>query len=263
MRFYGRAQKGTRQCRRCGQRRLRIRPCGRAVAIGVGTARTTVPGWMRCSTSSPCRAPGICRRSTRSGQRRRRSRRAHPALESVIHGQGPRGIDRVRNRGTDGFARTAARAVLAASLPCRGLLLTAAGEPPDQPALVSPGWRAVASRPGLRCSAAGPPGGLLAVALPAARRTRPLPPDRAAITPRNQACCADFRQKRGFSGGHELVAEHMEENPSTGHCPEKSRYAAPVAAAPKPRPYRHGPVRFRKTAMKLDPIRPTSGPSMR
>ncbi len=139
-RLAGRGRQGARGA--CGPARgpVRIHPApggsgaGRGQgrtgpAAGVGTARTTGPGWMRCSTSRPCRAPGSCRRPTGSGRRRHPSRRAHPAIESAIHGWEPSGLDRVRSRGADGFARTVARAVLAANLPRLGLLLTAAEAP--------------------------------------------------------------------------------------------------------------------------------------
>ena len=51
------------------------------------------------------------------------ARRAHPAIESAIHGLEHRGLDRVRHHGADGFARAVALSVLAANLHRLGGLL--------------------------------------------------------------------------------------------------------------------------------------------
>ena len=51
------------------------------------------------------------------------ARRQHPAVESAINHLEHRGLDRVRTRGADGFARTVALSVLAANLHRLGRLL--------------------------------------------------------------------------------------------------------------------------------------------
>ena len=51
------------------------------------------------------------------------ARRQHPAVESAINALEHRGLDRVRSRGDDGFARTVALSVLAANLHRLGQLL--------------------------------------------------------------------------------------------------------------------------------------------
>ena len=51
------------------------------------------------------------------------ARRQHPAVESAIHALEHRGLDRVRTRGAEGFARTVALSVLAANLHRLGRLL--------------------------------------------------------------------------------------------------------------------------------------------
>ena len=51
------------------------------------------------------------------------ARRQHPAVESAINALEHRGLDRVRSRGADGFARTVALSVLAANLHRLGQLL--------------------------------------------------------------------------------------------------------------------------------------------
>ena len=51
------------------------------------------------------------------------ARRQHPAVESAINALEHRGLDRVRTRGADGFARTVALSVLAANLHRLGQLL--------------------------------------------------------------------------------------------------------------------------------------------
>ncbi len=50
-------------------------------------------------------------------------RRAHPAVESAINNLGHRGLDRVRSRGADGFARAVALSVVALNIHRIGLLL--------------------------------------------------------------------------------------------------------------------------------------------
>ena len=51
------------------------------------------------------------------------ARRQHPAVESAINALEHRGLDRVRTRGADGFARTVALSLLAANLHRLGQLL--------------------------------------------------------------------------------------------------------------------------------------------
>ena len=51
------------------------------------------------------------------------ARRVHPAIESAINGLEHRGLDRVRHRGVDGFARAVALSVLATNLHRIGLIL--------------------------------------------------------------------------------------------------------------------------------------------
>ena len=52
-----------------------------------------------------------------------KARRQHPAIESAINGLGKRGLDRVRSRGPEGFARTVSLAIVAANLHRLGQLL--------------------------------------------------------------------------------------------------------------------------------------------
>ena len=52
-----------------------------------------------------------------------KARRQHPVIESAINGLGKRGLDRVRSRGSEGFARTVALAIVAANLHRLGRLL--------------------------------------------------------------------------------------------------------------------------------------------
>ena len=62
-------------------------------------------------------------RERESGEAFAAARRRHPAVESAINALEHRGLDRVRSRGADGFARTVALSVLAANLHRLGRLL--------------------------------------------------------------------------------------------------------------------------------------------
>ena len=52
-----------------------------------------------------------------------KARHQHPAIKSAISGLGQRGLDRVRSRGSEGFARTVALAIVAANMHRLGPLL--------------------------------------------------------------------------------------------------------------------------------------------
>ena len=59
-------------------------------------------------------------------------RRAHPAVESAVGNLGHRGLDRVRSRGADGFARAVALSVVALNIHRIGLLLRRAQQARDR-----------------------------------------------------------------------------------------------------------------------------------
>ena len=59
-------------------------------------------------------------------------RRAHPAVESAFNNLGHRGLDRVRSRGADGFARAVALSVVALNIHRIGLLLRRAQQARDR-----------------------------------------------------------------------------------------------------------------------------------
>ena len=102
------------------------RSCACAASIAVFTARRTAVRLDELLDLNVLPRKGRLNRAERereSDEAFATARRQHPAVESAINALEHRGLDRVRSRGADGFARTVALSVLAANLHRLGQLL--------------------------------------------------------------------------------------------------------------------------------------------